>query len=750
MLRSARARPSAPPASVPIAVGLLVRSAAKGVALGTLLLVIALSPARPAWAGSGAKDQAGVAIDLLRNRHLWHLHRRGLVIPFATEAFRKYTQEYNNPWGPVSPVEGRAGRVLQARGATLRFPWNEPTGEATVSLRVRGASAGQRLSIVLNGRAVKNTGLAAGWQTVVARVPAGVLTMGENTAVLATARPGALFHAGEIAPGASETPADDDWVVSAPVGTFKAGGAAKPALFGYRRLVMHIEVPPSARLDLATGTGAASARFRVAIAPAAGKRAILLEATQNAATWTPRSLSLEPFARKLVALELEVEGDPADAAWGTPRVVVPRGSERPRRPPVRNVILWVADALRSDRLAVYGETRVRTPHITEAARRDGVVFLNNQAASPSSPPSHASIQTGMIPRVHGVAGDKGQIVPGTPMMSTVLGAAGIHTAYIGNNPFGMARLQKPGRWHAFHQPVREGRGADCTALVKLILDHAEARTKASQRFFLSSLAFEPHTPYRYHPGITDRFYSGPWDPEIGKAPDGRVLYAIVSGKLKMTEQRWAQIKALYDGEIEYMDRCFGTLLDGLARLGIADETAVVLTADHGEGFFEHGGMGHAFGHWGEVANVPLVLLVPGLVDEPVRIDTPTSHVDIAPTIIDLMGVTPDPRMQGQSVLPLVRRKGPRLPRVVTLEFGRSYALRARGYRYIVSYAGEELLYDLDADPAEAQDLSRTRPLSLRYFRDLAGFFLAHRSRWRAATWGALNDHGPELAAAGER
>ena len=71
---------------------------------------------------------------------------------------------------------------------------------------------------------------------------------------------------------------------------------------------------------------------------------------------------------------------------------------------VLTFILLVVDALRSDRLALYGETRVRTPNMT-AAGKNAVVYLHNQAASPSSPPSHGSIQTGMIPRVHGVAGD---------------------------------------------------------------------------------------------------------------------------------------------------------------------------------------------------------------------------------------------------------------------------------------------------------------------------------------------------------
>ena len=333
------------------------------------------------------------------------------------------------------------------------------------------------------------------------------------------------------------------------------------------------------------------------------------------------------------------------------------------------------------------------------------------------------------------------------MLSSVLVKAGISAGYYGNNSFGMARLQKPGHWTAFHQPPQEGQGSDCTALVKLLLGFAESESKAGHRFFLSALAIEPHTPYRYHQGITEHYYDGAWDPAIGKNVDGRILGAIVSGKLKMTDARWAQLKALYDGEVEYMDGCFGTLLDGLDKLGLAKDTGIVLTGDHGEGFYEHGGTGHAFGHWAEVANVPLVLFVPGLAKGTLTVDTVTGHIDIVPTILDLMGVPPHERLQGESVLPFALRDGPAPPRVMSLEYGQSYALRARGYRYIVGYDGHELLYDELGDPVERHEIQDVRPIAFRYMRDLAGFFLAHRSDWHIARWGTLGNQSSAFAGA---
>lgn len=328
------------------------------------------------------------------------------------------------------------------------------------------------------------------------------------------------------------------------------------------------------------------------------------------------------------------------------------------------------------------------------------------------------------------------------MISTVLREVGVATAYYGNNPFGMARLEKPGRWTEFHQPLKEGKGIDCVPLVEGMLDFAERQTKAGKRFFISALPYEPHTPYRYHEGITDRFYKGPWDPVIGKSVDGVLTSKISAGKLKPTENQWQQLFALYDGEVEYMDSCFGQLLDGLSTLGQLEDTAIIITSDHGEGMFEHGKGGHAFGHYSELSDVPFIVLFPKLDADGLTVKTVSSHLDIAPTLLDLMGVERPKEIQGESILPLILREGKWTPRVISLEYGRSFALRAMRWKYIVGYDQKEELYDLKNDPTEQTEVREKYPMVHRYFRDIAGFFLAHRSSWRMSTWGTLNNHGP--------
>jgi arylsulfatase A-like enzyme len=688
-----------------------------------------VAPAEPDVALADAPQ-----IDLIANRFRWHLYAPGLVIPSASEGARKYALEYKQPWGNVVAHEGKRGRVLVARAATIRFPADQ-AGARTLVVRIHGAASGQRLTLDVNGERVGTLAVAAAWQTLAHPI---AVRAGENELRIGLAKRGkpgyALVHSLEIA--AAAPAADAPWPALDPVAPVAIGGATREALAGFSRMAIYLEVPPTASLVLDVGAERATP-VSITAHPIGGAPTTLLDTTTAAGVWTHHRISLAALAGEVVRLELS-----GAAAWAGPRIALAAAPVAARPAPYRNVILVVVDALRADRLATYNPgTRVKTPRITAETAARGVAFLNNQAASPSSPPSHGSIQTGIMPRVHGVNSDDGQLVVGTPQISTQVEAAGIAAGYYGNNTFGMARLEAPGRWTEFHHMAREGFGFDCTALIPAMLEFAETQAKAGKRFFLSSLPYEPHVPYRFHDGITEKYYAGPWDPKVGKAFSGSQLRGTP------TAQQQRQIEGLYDGEVEYFDACFAALLDGLAARGLADTTAVVLTSDHGEGFWEHGRRGHAYGHFAELTNIPLVVFAPGLVASGRTVETVTSQLDIAPTILDLMGVAASDRIQGQSLVPMMLRDGPWIPRVMPLEYGRSYALRARGWKYVVDYGGNETLFDLASDPGELADVAGSNAPALRYMRDIAGFMLAHRSAWRMESWGTFDNHSSAFVAA---
>jgi arylsulfatase A-like enzyme len=108
--------------------------------------------------------------------------------------------------------------------------------------------------------------------------------------------------------------------------------------------------------------------------------------------------------------------------------------------------------------------------------------------------------------------------------------------------------------------------------------------------------------------------------------------------------------ALYDGAIAYVDDQIGRLLDGLSRLGRREHTIVVVTADHGDEFLDHGGMGHGTTVYGELVRVPLVISAPWILGAPRRIATLSRHVDLAPTLLDFAGVARPAEFRGKTLL----------------------------------------------------------------------------------------------------
>ena len=141
----------------------------------------------------------------------------------------------------------------------------------------------------------------------------------------------------------------------------------------------------------------------------------------------------------------------------------------------------------------------------------------------------------------------------------------------------------------------------------------------AERFFAWFHFLDPHDMYMTHEGID-------WGPKTGKTT-----------------------RDLYDGEVTYTDRWIGKLLEFIANKSWAQRTVIVVTADHGEAFGEHGQFRHGFELWEPLVRVPLFFVVPGV--PPKKIDQPRSAIDMAPTMLDLMGVAKNDAFEGKSLVP---------------------------------------------------------------------------------------------------
>jgi arylsulfatase A-like enzyme len=242
-------------------------------------------------------------------------------------------------------------------------------------------------------------------------------------------------------------------------------------------------------------------------------------------------------------------------------------------------------------------------------------------------------------------------------------------------------------------------------------------TQVAEPFFMYAHAVETHMPY-IPPAPYDTMFA------VGSAPD----------ETAPLPQKVEHAKALYDGAIRYNDALLGQLLDGLQRLGLADRTLVLITADHGEAFFAHEGLyGHQSSVYNDQIRVPLILRLPGVIPSDRDVEVPVSLVDILPTVSELLRLEYWGQMEGESLLSLLKEDSSfpsrKLYSQETTGFvsGTTYACVIDGcWKCILDRtSGQVELYDLEADPDEQEDLASDRA-------DQAEAYRLHLTEWLQA------------------
>ncbi len=416
-----------------------------------------------------------------------------------------------------------------------------------------------------------------------------------------------------------------------------------------------------------------------------------------------------------------------------------------------NVLLIVMDAVRPDHLSCYGYGRPTTPCLESLAAR-GVVFDRAFAPAPWTPPSHASLFTGTYPSRHGVdVGENLHLDGRLPTLAEILAARGYDTFAILPDPHlseargfhrGFGRFVEVFRlpWVAPDRDAlvslarnvllgRDARAYHSTLLLKRWL----AGRPDPRRPFFAFVNFKTaHNSYRSPRPFRRRFEVRP---APGQDRDRLRRYAngggyrYMAGGLPMDERDLEVVRSWYDGAIACIDDRIRDLLEFLRRLGRRDNTLVVVTADHGENFGEHGLAYHLFCLYDTLIRVPLVVSLPGVLDSGTRVAGLVSLTDVLPTVLELVGAEPGPEVQGTSLLRLAREGGhphvfaefgrPRYmlerlsARHPTLDFSRFdrglRCVRTPDLKLIVDSDGAEELYHLPSDPGETRNVLARRP-----------------------------------------
>ena len=366
-----------------------------------------------------------------------------------------------------------------------------------------------------------------------------------------------------------------------------------------------------------------------------------------------------------------------------PDAAVPGVAPRP------NVLLYLCDTLRADRLSCYGYGKPTSPEI-DAFAKDATLFEDCRAVTSWTKPSVASIVTSLYPTMHGCVEQRQVLAPEAETLAEVFRAAGWRTSAFVDNPFVSPEFGL-GQGYDEYRYVRPSVPANGTLLGKALFmirvfslvgkpfgvgDHVErgaptlheellASTAAAEDrpWFAYVHAMEPHLPYE--PSHADAEAMGlPAGAEFQKPPDyNGMLPFVKAGKPDAALLR--ALNAQYDGEVRGFSRSFGALIDALRARGDLERTIVVLVADHGEEFHEHGGWTHGHSLHREVTQVPMIVRLPALIGEGAaasrgrRVGGVATLLDVFPTLLELCSIRHplgDGRRAGTSLAGLIASK----------------------------------------------------------------------------------------------
>ena len=398
-----------------------------------------------------------------------------------------------------------------------------------------------------------------------------------------------------------------------------------------------------------------------------------------------------------------------------------------------NFLILVVDALRADHTGMYGYSRPTSPRLDEYALQ-GVVFDRAYAQAPSTFPSTAAIFTGRYPSDTQIANERFfELSQKCTTLAEVLKGAGYRTGFFTANPLhaydslGTGEQWSPGFDQGFDEYFVGSRLYSNRLRAAAINQRATQWIGQVQRpgpFLACVWYIDVHTPYEPPPEFRDLFP----DPYEGKIDGNKEMRELWETGKPISQEGRQHLINLYDGEIAYTDSSIGDMLDTLADKGVLANTLVIVTADHGEAFHEHGQWVHAFGLYEELIRIPLLIIPPQAQtqSQPSRNSSLAGLIDLMPTILDYAAVPSEKRpdeMQGLSLKPLVEGTETAIGRhAIAAELGlplkpgveptaplSGRTIITDRFKLIETWMPDEpatvLLYDLEQDPLEQHSLA---------------------------------------------
>jgi arylsulfatase A-like enzyme len=389
-----------------------------------------------------------------------------------------------------------------------------------------------------------------------------------------------------------------------------------------------------------------------------------------------------------------------------------------------NILLIGIDSLVSTHMSCYGYHRQTTPHIDEFAE-GGVLFENTFSPNVPTTSGYACMLTGMdIFSTQCVAlRHRGPLGKGVKTFPEILRKEGYNTTNVGGGKGNVA-------WRGFDRYLdyKAWGGGDKGALPKadalneVAVPELDRLARSKKPFFLFLRHMDPHSPYMPPKPFDRMFYHGNECDPKNKSMKPVFDFAPFADYFRswmppgLTDKDF--VIAQYDGAVAYMDACIKRLFQQLESLGILDDTIVVVNSDHGETLYDHECWFDHHGIYDVTLKVPLIIRYPKTLPAGKRIRGYNQHMDLVPTLLELAGIKPDIKFDGQSLTSMIKGKTSSHASsfyITECTWMRKHGWRTPEWKLIHAlepdfhFKPEVELYNLVEDPGENRNLAKKHP-----------------------------------------
>ena len=641
----------------------------------------------------------------------------GLLVDFGTADQHKYTRGgWNTGWAASKNEKGITFAPADSRKSDVNVVIPDDGEVKEIIIRGRTAVAGQVLTVYVDGERIGDGSFESTWSTI--RVAAKGLEPGLHGIDYVFSKPGA-------------TRAEIDWMLLA-----REAGAAEPTVMPrvlpikidkspMRSLIaptarsysFFMQPPADAKLVFDYGSDK-GATFKV-MAQTDDAKAVELWKSAGKNEWQEAVVDLAAYEGKPTRLSLVTEGATGVAGWGEPEIMLTKAPTPPMKEgkAPKNVILILMDTNRADNFEAFNPgNKVKTPSFDAFAAKS-LVFENAYNQENWTKPSVATTLSGTYPDTHQTKKDSSALPAEVELVSEHLKKEGFQTAGFVANGYVSEKFGFEKGWDTFKNYIRLSKPSQAEYVYGDSL--AWLKEHKDEKYFLYIQTIDPHVPYRHKGEATSQYYAGDYHGALGNNVTNENQKAASKTAPSADDLKW--LKAMYYGETTHHDIEMGKFFAELESMQVLDDTLVIVTNDHGEELGDHKKFGHGHSLYEELLRAPLIIHYPPLIEAGVLRNEVAENVDVAPTIVDVLGAKPMVKADGLSLLPLLKGEPVQRPFYAMSEFMEARrAIRVGSWKMIWAAGTPVSVFHSAKDRGEKKDLAKKALIARRMLEVHAG------------------------------